>query len=85
MLKRLANARVFAPDDLGICHVLVGGGRVLGVDEDPDALPSAGVQIDLEGRRLLPGLIDGHAHVTGGGGEAGFCTQVPPVPIGRFT
>jgi len=85
LLKCLANARVFAPDDLGICHVLVGGGRILAVDEDPDAMPSAGVLIDLEGRRLLPGLIDGHAHVTGGGGEAGFCTQVPPVPIDRFT
>src|SRR5262245_66350881 len=41
--------------------------------------------IDLEGRRLIPGLIDGHVHVTGGGGEAGFRTRVPTVPLSRFT
>ena len=41
--------------------------------------------VDLEGRRLIPGLIDGHVHVTGGGGEAGFSTRVPPVPLTRFT
>ena len=51
-------------------------GRARGVD------PSV---IDLEGRRLIPGLIDGHVHVTGGGGEAGFSTRVPPVPLTRFT
>ena len=40
---------------------------------------------DLGGRRLIPGFIDGHAHVTGGGGESGFKTRVPPVPLGHFT
>ena len=40
MLKLLANARVFAPEDLGLCHVLVGGGRILAIDDDLDALAS---------------------------------------------
>ena len=40
---------------------------------------------DLEGRRLIPGFIDGHAHVTGGGGESGFSSRVPPLPLGQFT
>ena len=86
MLILLANARVFAPEDLGLCHVLVGGGRILAVSDDREALPSGGAaETDLAGRRLLPGFIDGHAHVTGGGGEAGFRTRVPPVPLGHFT
>jgi beta-aspartyl-dipeptidase (metallo-type) len=33
----------------------------------------------------VPGLVDGHAHLTGGGGEAGPHTRVPPVPLSRFT
>ena len=37
------------------------------------------------GASLIPGFIDSHAHITGGGGEAGFATQVPPVPISEFT
>ncbi len=34
---------------------------------------------------MVPGLIDGHVHVTGGGGEAGFRTRVPAVPLTRYT
>lgn len=41
--------------------------------------------IDLDGRSVLPGFIDAHTHVTGGGGEAGFSTRVPPVPLSHFT
>ncbi len=86
MLKLLSNARVFAPEDLGVCHVLIGGGRALRIADSSEDLSFAGVTIiDLEGRRLIPGLIDGHAHVTGGGGEAGFRTRVPAVLPGQFT
>lgn len=86
MLKLLSNARVFAPEDLGIRHVLVGGGRILGLSDQKDLLLAAGAtEYDLGGARLIPGFIDGHAHVTGGGGESGFKTRVPPVPLGHFT
>lgn len=86
MLKLISNARVFAPEDLGVHHVLVGGGRIVAIDTDKSALLcSAVTEFDIEGRRLIPGLIDGHAHVTGGGGEAGFSTRVPAVSIGEFT
>jgi beta-aspartyl-dipeptidase (metallo-type) len=87
----IRNADVFAPRPLGISSLLVGGGRILwiGAGKDlpelPVALRSGSTSIDLEGRRLIPGLIDGHVHVTGGGGEAGFSTRVPPVPLSRFT
>jgi len=86
LLKLLANARVFAPEDLGLRHVLVGGGRILAVSADKGALAGAGAtEYDLDGQRLLPGFIDGHAHLTGGGGESGFSSRVPPVPLGHFT
>lgn len=86
MLQLITNAHIFAPQDRGICHLLVGGGRILGISRELDDLASpAARQIDLAGRRLIPGFIDGHAHVTGGGGESGFKSRVPPVPLGRFT
>lgn len=84
----LRNADVFAPSHLGVRHLLVGGGRVLWMDEEPPpSLPAALAveEVDLCGRRMIPGLIDLHAHVTGGGGEAGAHTRVPPVPLSRFT
>ncbi|MEO5560069.1 MAG: beta-aspartyl-peptidase [Dokdonella sp.] len=83
----IRNARIFAPAPLGVCNLLLGGGRILWIGTDAMELPAAlGLAtIDFEGRRLIPGLIDGHVHVTGGGGEAGFRTRVPPLGISRFT
>ncbi len=87
----IRNADVFAPRPLGVRSLLVGGGRILWIGagtelpELPSALRAESVVLDLDGRRLVPGLIDGHVHVTGGGGEAGFRTRVPPVPLSRFT
>lgn len=83
----IKNANVFAPHPLGIKHVLVGGGQILQMlDEVPTQHPSIAFQvIDIEGSYLIPGLIDAHTHITGGGGEAGFSTRVPPVPLSDFT
>jgi beta-aspartyl-dipeptidase (metallo-type) len=86
-LTLIRNASVFAPDALGLCQLLVGGGRILwigGADEPAPTITGLDL-VDLGGKRLIPGLIDGHAHVTGGGGEGGFATRVPPVPLSRFT
>ena len=86
MLHLLANARVYAPADLGIRHLLIGGGRVLAIVNDPDDVSIPGLDVvNLDGRRLLPGFIDAHAHITGGGGESGFASRVPPVALSRFT
>jgi beta-aspartyl-dipeptidase (metallo-type) len=86
MLHLIANAHVFAPEDLGVRHLLVGNGRILAIVNDPDDVSSPGLLVtDLDGQRLLPGFIDGHAHITGGGGESGFSSRVPPVPLSRFT
>lgn len=83
----LRGAEVFAPEARGKQDVLIAGGKVLWIGPDAPALPSdLPLQaIDLHGTRLIPGLIDAHVHVTGGGGEAGFATRVPPVPLSRFT
>jgi beta-aspartyl-dipeptidase (metallo-type) len=86
-LTLIRNASVFAPEALGLRQLLVGGGKLLWIgdaDEPAPVVPGLDV-VDLGGKRLIPGLIDGHAHVTGGGGEGGFATRVPPVPLSRFT
>jgi beta-aspartyl-dipeptidase (metallo-type) len=87
----LRNAFVHAPRPLGQLSLLIGGGRILwmGPGSDLPALPAAlaasTTELDLAGLRLIPGLIDGHVHVTGGGGEAGFKTRVPSLPLTRYT
>jgi beta-aspartyl-dipeptidase (metallo-type) len=87
----IRNADVFAPGALGMHSLLLGGGKILWMGPEgqlpdlPAALAAATEVIDLQGTRLIPGLIDGHVHVTGGGGEAGFHTRVPPVPLSHIT
>ena len=88
-LVLIKNANVFEPKPLGMQHLLIGGSRILWMGNESLELPvplrEVSTIIDAAGLRTIPGLIDGHVHVTGGGGEAGFRTRVPPVPLSRFT
>ena len=83
----IRNAQVYAPEPLGHRDLLIGGGKLLWIGSAAPDLPAAfGAQtLDLGGRRLLPGLVDGHVHVTGGGGEAGFASRVPAPMLSRYT
>jgi beta-aspartyl-dipeptidase (metallo-type) len=87
MLTLIRNAELFAPESLGTGDVLVGGGRILAVGAGLPAIDMALVdeEFDARGAALVPGFIDGHVHVTGGGGEDGFSTQAPVVPLTQFT
>ena len=83
----IRNALVHAPRALGLQNLLLGGGKILwmgthaAMHELPATLQGAATLLDLDGKRLIPGLIDMHVHVTGGGGEAGFHTRVPLVGV----
>ena len=83
----LRNADVYAPEPLGIRHLLIAGERFVWLGRDLPPLPPAlGVEEhDLDRRRVIPGLIDGHVHFTGGGGEAGPHTRVPPLALSALT
>jgi beta-aspartyl-dipeptidase (metallo-type) len=87
MITLLRNAELYDPAPCGRRHLLVGGERVLWVGREVPALDGAleVAEVDLDGRRVIPGLIDGHVHLTGGGGEAGPETRVPPVGLSRLT
>lgn len=87
MLHLIRNVNLFTPKAQGLCHVLVAGERVVYAATD---LPQIGSGLlasdtDAAGAAMIPGLVDIHCHLTGGGGEAGFATQVPPVPLSEFT
>jgi len=86
MLTLIRHAELYAPEAKGVCDLLVAGERIAGIAPRIEAPAGVPVEVvDLEGRRLVPGLCDPHVHVTGGGGEAGLATKVPAVPLSRFT
>ena len=87
MFELITNADVFAPEPLGVKHLLICARKIVHIsDTIPDLDSSLDTRVtDLNGARLVPGFIDGHAHITGGGGEAGPSTRVPPLALSQFT
>lgn len=58
----LANARVVTHDADFRGGVAIRAGKIVAVGDD-DTLPAATRRIDLEGRVLMPGLVDPHCHL----------------------
>ncbi len=87
MIHRLSNVEIYAPAPLGICHLLIAAGKIVAISKDVIEIDQSllASDTDFDGKRLIPGLIDGHAHITGGGGEAGFKTKVPAVNLSQYT
>lgn len=85
MITLIKNAKVYAPQYLGMQHIVVAAGKIVYVGTTLPELNIDHHTIDANGCMLTPGFIDGHTHITGGGGEAGFSTRVPPVPLSKFT
>ncbi len=80
------NVQVLAPDPLGPTSVLVAGGRIVAVGEVAAPAPGWPVEVvDGDGGWLIPGLIDAHTHLAGGGGEGGAHTRVPAVQLTELT
>ena len=77
----LKNVDVHAPAAMGRADILAGGGRILRI-EPGITLPSAYVEeVDASGLIAVPGFIDGHVHMMGGGGEGGYATRTPELML----
>lgn len=79
MIKLLKSIRVFRDGQWKASEMLIADKRIAAV---ADTIPCTydGLEvIDGKGMRAIPGYIDQHVHITGGGGEGGFSNQVPPL------
>jgi beta-aspartyl-dipeptidase (metallo-type) len=85
MLTLFKNAITFSPQVLGTKDILTGGKTILAVADHIE--PPQGVKVnivDCTGLRLMPGLIDSHVHITGGGGEGGPASRMPELQISQM-
>jgi beta-aspartyl-dipeptidase (metallo-type) len=85
MLTLIKNGDILAPVPRGVQSVLVAGGKIAQIGEvDETALSRLGCEYDIIDAAecwLTPGLIDPHEHICGAGGEQGFGSRQPEVPL----
>lgn len=77
----IKNAEVYAPERLGKQDILVISGRIVQVARDIDVRLEGLEVVDAAGRIAVPGFLDPHVHLIGGGGEGGFHTRTPEFQI----
>ena len=85
-MKLIRNADVYAPEHLGLRDILIEGERIARVEADLSRYAAlADETYDMRGATVVPGYIDGHIHITGGGGEQGPASRVPECPLTALT
>ena len=86
MIKLLKNANVYTPSPIGKKDILIEGEKILRIADHIDGyenLPDVEIY-DLNGKTVVPGYIDMHVHITGGGGEQGPASRVPESSLSVF-
>ncbi|MGL4452906.1 MAG: beta-aspartyl-peptidase [Sarcina sp.] len=83
MIKIIKGAQVYAPEYLGVNDVVIANNKIAGIYEELD-IPIDFLDIDVipaMGKILVPGFVDSHVHIIGGGGEGSFKTRTPEISI----
>ncbi len=75
MVTVINNARLFGSDKTE--DILIAGGKIIETGDLKEYVFPHQHCIDAHGMAAVPGYIDQHVHITGGGGEGGFSTRVP--------
>lgn len=80
MLTLLRNANVAGKTN----DILLAGGKIAATDNRLEFGNLPAKEIDLAGRRVLPGLVDGHVHFIGAAGDEGLSSKTPEIFLSHF-
>lgn len=85
MFILLTGGHCFVPEDIGIKDILVCADKICLIQDKiiPDSQWKIEI-IDCRDCLVCPGLIDGHVHITGGGGEQGPASRVPELAFSEI-
>lgn len=83
-MKIIKNVQVYAPESLGKKDLLIGGGVILHIADEISWQMGDIEEIDGSDKIAVPGYIDPHVHITGGGGEGGMRTRVPEIMLSEL-
>lgn len=82
MFTLIKTAALFRPDAFGTCDILIAGNTIARIASHID-LPKDfdATVVSAEGKTVVPGFIDLHVHLIGGGGEGGFWSRTPEINL----
>jgi beta-aspartyl-dipeptidase (metallo-type) len=83
MITLLKGGDVHSPSPLGKRDVLIMGSKIAAVSA-PGEIHISGIPVseeDVSDKLVIPGFIDSHVHILGGGGEGGPATRAPEIKI----
>lgn len=83
MFKLISQVKVLSPEDQGVKDILIAGEKIAAIEE-PRKIKIEGLEVELidgSGLVAMPGFIDPHVHILGGGGEGGPATRAPEIRV----
>lgn len=81
----IKNAQVYSPTYKGKKDVFISGGKIVLIEDVINFDNEKIKVIDGSNKKLTPGFIDQHVHITGGGGEGSFKTRAPEITLSKLT
>nr|WP_269438038.1 beta-aspartyl-peptidase [Phosphitispora fastidiosa] len=87
MFKLILNGELYAPEYLGKSDILMAGEKIALVNNDIGKITGIPEieEVDATDYFVVPGFIDQHVHIAGGGGEGGPVTRTPEITVSRLT
>jgi beta-aspartyl-dipeptidase (metallo-type) len=82
------SANIYSPEPLGKKNILITNNKIAYISSQIDIPSKNFPEVEVvNGENLLavPGIIDLHVHITGGGGEAGYASRTPELMLTHFT
>ena len=77
----LQSVEIYTPEPGGRADILVAGGRIERMGAGTRVEESYCETVDARRFLAVPGFIDGHVHMMGGGGEGGYATRTPSLSL----
>ncbi len=85
MIKIFRKVELYTPTYSGKKDLLIVGEHIEGIFDNIGkySFPKS-ITKNFDGKIAVPGFVDGHVHVIGGGGEGGFVSRIPEIQASKL-